>query len=339
MILNGRWIAGASGKKVFSGMLAAPKKYAFGTKIYLKGLWIGAVEDRGWAIVPAGQRWYSHDRIDVWVWYGDEGLRRAMYWGKRKVKWNIVSHWKKSTIDYKNIPAPRWATKWLKKNIKQKESIFNMSLGKWSESSKISELQDTLLKLGYLGKQYKKWVYDSETITAVYKFQRENSVVKSESSAGAWSYGPKTRAALKKVYLSYQAEEKKKNAFITKYRKLEESLRKDIQADVDAFSKISRWEVSHEVRAFQKTLNKLWFFPHKDTAIFWEKTTAALINYQVAKNIISSKQTVGAGILWPKTQKQIINDLVQIDMKNILTEKQMLKDYEKYIVKKDTSNT
>ena len=38
--LNGKGIAGASGKGVFSGMLAAPGKYSFGTKIYLDGLGI-----------------------------------------------------------------------------------------------------------------------------------------------------------------------------------------------------------------------------------------------------------------------------------------------------------
>jgi 3D (Asp-Asp-Asp) domain-containing protein len=32
-------------------MLAAPKKYAFGTKIHLEGLGVGMVDDRGGAIV------------------------------------------------------------------------------------------------------------------------------------------------------------------------------------------------------------------------------------------------------------------------------------------------
>jgi hypothetical protein len=51
--LNGRWIQGASGKRVFNGMLAAGKKYKFWTKIYfpsLHGVW--QVEDR-W-------NWNSH---------------------------------------------------------------------------------------------------------------------------------------------------------------------------------------------------------------------------------------------------------------------------------------
>jgi 3D (Asp-Asp-Asp) domain-containing protein len=37
-------------------MLAAPGKYGFGTKIYLEGLGVGEVTDRGGAIVAAGKR-------------------------------------------------------------------------------------------------------------------------------------------------------------------------------------------------------------------------------------------------------------------------------------------
>lgn len=51
--LNGNGTNGASGKEVFAGMLAAPKTYAFGTRIELSGIGIGIVEDRGGAIVVA----------------------------------------------------------------------------------------------------------------------------------------------------------------------------------------------------------------------------------------------------------------------------------------------
>jgi 3D (Asp-Asp-Asp) domain-containing protein len=67
-------------------MLAAPKHYEFGTVIHLEGLGTGTVDDRGGAIVKAGERGYEHDRIDVWMGYGDEGLRKALAWGKRKIK-------------------------------------------------------------------------------------------------------------------------------------------------------------------------------------------------------------------------------------------------------------
>lgn len=55
-ILNGNGTNGASGKPVFVGMIAAPKTYNFGTRIDFEGLGVGIVEDRGGAIVKAGER-------------------------------------------------------------------------------------------------------------------------------------------------------------------------------------------------------------------------------------------------------------------------------------------
>jgi hypothetical protein len=54
--LNGGGIKGASGKPVYSGMLAGPKIYPFGTAIKLNGVGIGKIDDRGGAIVKAGER-------------------------------------------------------------------------------------------------------------------------------------------------------------------------------------------------------------------------------------------------------------------------------------------
>jgi hypothetical protein len=44
--LNGNGTHGASGTPVFTGMIAAPKTYVFGTQIFFDGLGLGRVEDR-----------------------------------------------------------------------------------------------------------------------------------------------------------------------------------------------------------------------------------------------------------------------------------------------------
>ncbi len=67
IVLNGNGTHGASGKPVFAGMIAAPKTYDFGTRIDFQGLGVGIVEDRGGAIVKAGERGYTSDRIDIWM--------------------------------------------------------------------------------------------------------------------------------------------------------------------------------------------------------------------------------------------------------------------------------
>jgi 3D (Asp-Asp-Asp) domain-containing protein len=89
IILNGRGTHGASGKPVFEGMIAAPKNYGFGTKIWIEGLGVGSVEDRGGAIVNAGVRGHAYDRVDIWMGSGEVGLARSLAWGKRTVKARI----------------------------------------------------------------------------------------------------------------------------------------------------------------------------------------------------------------------------------------------------------
>ena len=105
LILNGNGTHGASGKPVFNGMLAAPKTYNFGTKIWVEWFGIGSVEDRGGAIVPAGMRGNAHDRIDIWMGHGEEWLARALAWGRRPVKARIYTSRKVAiTFDFTKVP-------------------------------------------------------------------------------------------------------------------------------------------------------------------------------------------------------------------------------------------
>lgn len=84
--LNGDGIAGSDGTPVYIGMIAAPKNYAFGTKIHLNGLGIVSVHDRGGAINTGD----GIDRIDIWMGSGDEGLNRTLLWGRREITGTIV---------------------------------------------------------------------------------------------------------------------------------------------------------------------------------------------------------------------------------------------------------
>lgn len=68
------------------------------------------MHDRGGAIVPAGERGYNYDRIDVWMGYGDEGLKRALWWGKRTISGYIVDQNSTVNIHIDSLSAPNWAT-------------------------------------------------------------------------------------------------------------------------------------------------------------------------------------------------------------------------------------
>src|SRR3989338_3556467 len=83
--LNGNGVHGADGTDVYPGMIAAPRTYAFGTKMDIPSIGIVAVHDRGGAIVASNSPGY-YDRLDVWMGYGDKGLKRALNWGKRTVE-------------------------------------------------------------------------------------------------------------------------------------------------------------------------------------------------------------------------------------------------------------
>ncbi len=202
--LNGQWISWASWKWVFSWMLAAPRNYAFWTKIYLEWLWIWEVSDRWWAIVNAWKRWYEYDRIDVWVWHWDEWLKRALYWWKRKVKWYVTDSSLNVTFDFNNIASPDWATKWLKKI----SSIFNTWLWKWSDKEMVKNLQKLFTEI-WLYKWEINGIYNDEIISIVYNFQLKNEIVKSSKDYWAWYWGKNTRDIFLKEYLDWDFDNNK----------------------------------------------------------------------------------------------------------------------------------
>ncbi len=329
MRLNGRGIAGASWKGVFEWMLAAPKDYAFGTKIYLEWLGIGSVEDRGWAIVNAGNRWYEHDRIDVWMGYGDEWLARALYWGKRKVKWEFAPSSSPTTIDVHTISAPDYALKWaqkanitqkiIKKPVQKKQAFFDMPL---TTAASKNEFQNILKKLGYYDGEITD---DNEAIIdLVYHYQVEKWILDSPYTPWAGWFGPTTRTTLKNEYELYQVE-----IALQKEREiLKQNLEKSsYEQAVDMMSIIGQpkfWDISPQVRALQQQLAEFGYFEHKDTAIFGEKTKESILSYQIEKNILNSADEVWAGIFGPKTREQLKKDLQQKIFTTLVSEEPKL---------------
>ncbi len=183
--LNGSGKITASGKTVFPWLLAGPKNYPFGTKIYFEGYGIGEIADRGWAIVKAGQRGHSYDRIDIWLGYGDAGLERAKRWGKRKIKWKIVVPSSKITL---KIPeSPLWVLTKLQVNPEN------------SKEEDVKKLQTIFTK----AKLYNGVIdgkYESIRKELIH-FQIQNiDEINSSSHPHAGWYGKKTIAALRNKY-------------------------------------------------------------------------------------------------------------------------------------------
>jgi len=345
--MNWEGIRWASGKPVFSGMLAAPKSYKFWTQIYLKWLWIWEVADRWGAIVPAWERNFKYDRIDVWVGYWDEGLRRAMYWGNRVIEWYIVNNNSKVTLNYKKIPDPTWAIpktkqtknyikKYTKKivksefeiNLEKELKIFNKKITKETETKK---LQEILTKLDLYSGEI-DWNYKNieQIIT---NYQLEKKLIKNKKNLWAWYFWPKTRASLKKDYKIFLIKQEEENKKIKEFENQLNSLKTESEKQAKNILKniwnVKTWEVSAWVRELQKTLKKLWYFEYKDTAIFWAKTKKALISYQLDKKIIANIYVPGTGYFGPNTKAQMLNDLANtILFEKITKDKELTKYYQ-----------
>jgi len=182
--LNWWWHTTASWKKVFPWLLAAPKNYKFWTKIFLEWIWVWSVEDRWWAIVNAWDRWHTSDRIDVWMWYWDEWLARALKWWKREVKWEIL--WSDnfaSNVEFKNSPAYKYQTllvtsKSSKQDVIKLQTLFkNINTYNGPLDWKYSSIKDDLI-----------W------------FQLKNKIIKTRYQFYAWLFWPKWLAAIRRRY-------------------------------------------------------------------------------------------------------------------------------------------
>ena len=227
--LNGSGVRGADYTPVYSGMLAAPKKYAFGTKIYLEGFGVGTVHDRGGAIVPQGQRSNAHDRIDIWVGYGDAGLRRALQWGRRNVNAYLypADSQRADSIIIANLPQTSIARlkQILSKNYSSSSSgrkattghylskLLPRGLGLGDKNQAVGNLQTVLHNLGYLKVKPTNY-FGNQTTAALRQFQLEYQVIASADAYGNGHFGPRTQAQLIKILERRQSSLNKQRALI-----------------------------------------------------------------------------------------------------------------------------
>ncbi len=151
--LNWNWTHWASWVAVHPWFIAAPSTYSFGTKIEIEWLWVWTVEDRWWAIVRAWVRWHEYDRLDIWMWYWDEWLTRALNWWKKTVKWKIMPRESENTIEYSwtkfvasNSLAIKITPQSSNKNIEKMQLLFTEAkLYSWKVNWKYSSFKDSIV--------------------------------------------------------------------------------------------------------------------------------------------------------------------------------------------------
>lgn len=289
--LNGNGIAGANGKPVFMGMIAAPKTYDFGTRIYFEGLGVGIVEDRGWAIVKAWERWQSSDRIDIWMGTGESGLVRARNWGVRKVLWTIITDESKPLLNFKDIDT--W---------KVDLNMYGRVL--WGSTYLSEEVMTKFSDLGYESQDNVR--------SMIIEFQKDHDIIKDENDDGAWVYGPKTRSALakehEKLIALKDAELRRIEAEKTLLISARDSWEKKYQTasiKVSSIGSPKRWEKGNHVVELQKTLKSKGYFKGKETGFMNGPTIIAIKTLQRSYGI---HQT---GIIDSPTQEVLLGMIAE----------------------------
>ncbi len=290
--LNGNGTHGANGTPVYPGMIAAPQTYEFGTKVCIPGFGCGTVHDRGGAIVKQGERNLArHDRLDLWMGYGTEGMRRALAWGVQHIECDMFPA---GTVlaDSVNFSAPLPLTQILQLS---KSTTFFTNLSKGDRGENVEKLQIALRRLGiYSGNITSE--YDLVTEKAVLDFQIKFFVIHSEKELGAGRLGPKTRAKLTLELARVDTQKK--------IRELWESF--EFEAGM------GRGHRSAEVVKLQQVLIQRELLYVTPTGFFGPLTEAALIEFQLEEGIIDTKYSLGAGHVGEKTQMHL-NEILETE--------------------------
>jgi len=275
MRLNGRGTNGADGTEVFVGMIAAPRSYAFGTKIEIPGLGVGAVHDRGGAIIKRT----NYDRIDIWMGKGDEGLNRALNWGMVKVTGKVFFEKKVSTnLTFAHISSSLPITLKKAKKIVRKKSF---KLGNKDKS--IINIKNNLSQLGYFKNKIND-IFDEDLKNAIINFQIDQKIIKSARSYGAGFIGSKTLKILK------QALANKPTVKVAE-------LKKPLNWGND--SKIKK------TKKVQVLLSNLKYYHGPINGTSSSELTDSIFQFQKDNKILISKNDPGAGVFGPKTSAKV----------------------------------
>lgn len=149
--------------------------------------------------------------------------------------------------------------------------------------------------------------FDDSLQRAVLSFQIAHGVVPSESTPGAGRIGPSTRAGILKAW--------KKKVVLMKAEKLakEEEVRTLALRTSVPSTHLSRGDRGEEVRKLQNFLISQHYLPASDnTGHFGSRTEAALMAYQMDREIIDGKSERGAGIFGPMTMRVVTDHITDV---------------------------
>ena len=278
--LNGNGTNGASGAEVFMGMAAGPRSLPFGTKVYIPGTGLLNVQDRGGAIIATEtEDGETINRIDIWMGKGEEGLSRALNWGKRT---HVCTYF---PPDVEVSPGHETGTLNLPAATPLPKNQDPLSQKSWAE-----KLQTALKNAGYYEGEI-TGEYDEATRQALVDFQVDNNIVRSPTSYGAGYYGPETQAVLKQVLTGEEVTS-------TELPKAMENKNTVVL--------LERGDRGEEVSEVQEKLKEAGFFTHPYiTDLYGQVTEDAVYSFQVSEGLIRSRDDQGAGQFTEDTKEAL----------------------------------
>ncbi len=271
---NGKGTNGADGTEVYTGMIAAPDSYAFGTRIDLPGLGVGTVHDRGGRIIEWGE---DIHRIDLWMGKGEEGLARALAWGARRVKGTVYPSTfvgaPAESLAFHSIPADTSILASLPKS----DPLEIMTRAKLGEATyAVRLLQESLKSAGYL----------------------------KDGPMGL--YGPVTQEALRQFASEYglPGDGSTVTAEIVAALSVSQSLEKKNLPDIG--DGIEQGMTGGDVRQAQKLLRYLGYYRGRTDGIFDQDMKEAVTALQIAHGIVKGATDPFAGRIGPATRSAIL---------------------------------
>lgn len=189
------------------------------------------------------------------------------------------------------------------------QKLFAKTFGAGTTGEDVTLMQKTLQELGYFTKE-PNGVYDDDTVTAVYTFQIENEIIKTQNDQGAGYFGPRTSALLaSKIQTPQNQNEKEKAVTEAKGVRIMENY-SDLMEKPHLFTQtLSLGDANNEVTALQEELQKLGYLRIAPTGTYGEVTEHAVFKLQQATGILKNKTDQGAGVVGPST-RAYLNDII-----------------------------
>lgn len=321
--MNGEWKTTASGAKVRIWAIAAPKTIPFNTRvginqsITIRGKtydfnYQGTVLDRGGAINTASRL----PRLDIYMGSGQKGLCRAINFGVQTVYASLDATDKADTTSLDFLPSdcsnPGTTTVAPPKKSTSFDP-FTSSLSSSTTSENIKTVQRLLQRVNALIGDV-DGAYDQEFRDSVFKFQKAQWIVSSWNDEGAGVYGPKTRSRLRAVLqwdTTSTSTVPESNGIPTSTTtdslnntqnpppSLDDSTESAISGNVYDGAK------SADIRELQKMLKEMGYFKFDIDGLYNKRLVDAILEFQLAKQIVTSADDIGAGFYGPVTQSTL----------------------------------